>query len=269
MSVFLKLFLIFCISGSSFSLDRDDFYQDSSATTLATVSDSGSASGLSLPLTITNIRGLSDDSALAGAAFLLFKKITGGLLTLSLPIYNIGLQRRTVAAGYSGSSTLKISVDVLLRNKALNDIKAKFPALNGDSIYPTHLLLFEVDDLHTNVGTDLDGTIAQLVLATNGRYTFGIVLIVHVFSSAGTFTGSYNDDFSQLLVEYPFATNGALNSNAATESNVDTPGKYVIDFNDALPPPPVCQCKKRLEALACHTMKQMSGNILSFCSQYM
>uniref|UniRef100_A0A1X7UCA0 Uncharacterized protein n=1 Tax=Amphimedon queenslandica TaxID=400682 RepID=A0A1X7UCA0_AMPQE len=257
------LFLIFCISGSSFSLDKDDFYQDSSATTLAAVSNSGSASGLSLPLTITNIRGLPNDSALAEAA------IRADLLTLSPPTYNIGLQRHAASIGFFGSSTLKISVDVSLRNRALNDIKAKFPALNADSICPTHLLLFEVDNLFPNVGATLPGTIAQLVLATNGRYTFGIVLIVRVLDDTQTFTGSYNDDFSQLLFEYPFATNGFLNSNAVTESDVGIPGKYVLDFNDALPPPPVCQCKKRLEALACHTMKQMSGKSPPFCSKYM
>uniref|UniRef100_A0A1X7SQN9 Uncharacterized protein n=2 Tax=Amphimedon queenslandica TaxID=400682 RepID=A0A1X7SQN9_AMPQE len=145
MSVFLKLFLIFSISGSSFSLDTDDFYQDSSATNLVEVSSGSSFPDLSLPLTITNIKGLPNDSALVEAS------ITGGLLSLSPPTYNIGLQRRTASAGYSGSSTLKISVDVPLRNRALNDIKAKFPALNNDTIYPTHLLLFEVDDLYSEV----------------------------------------------------------------------------------------------------------------------
>lgn len=54
---------------------------------------------------------------------------------------------------------------------------------------------------------------------------------MRVFYDTSTFTGSYNNDFSQLLLEYPFATNGVLNANAATESNVGTPGKYVIDFN--------------------------------------
>uniref|UniRef100_A0A1X7UD53 Uncharacterized protein n=1 Tax=Amphimedon queenslandica TaxID=400682 RepID=A0A1X7UD53_AMPQE len=234
------LFLIFCISGSSFSLDRDDFYQDPSATTLAAVSDDGSASGLSLPLTITNIKGLPNDSVLAEAA------IRPGLLSLSPPTYNIGLQRRPTFTTFYGRSTLKISENVSLRNRALNDIKAKFPALNKDTIYPTHLLLFEVDNLFPHVGTIVAGTIAQLVLATNGRYTFGIVLIVRVYFDSLSYTGSYNDDYSQLLVEYPFAANGGyLSSSAATESNVDTPGKYIIDFNDALPPPPVCQCKKR------------------------
>ena len=72
-------------------------------------------------------------------------------MTLSPPTYNIGLQRRTGSVGYSGSSTLKISVDVPLRTRALNDIMTKYPDLDGNTIYPTHLLLFEVDDLQPYV----------------------------------------------------------------------------------------------------------------------
>lgn len=71
-------------------------------------------------------------------------------MTLSPPTYHIALQRRTAAVGYSGSATLQFSVDVPLRDRALNDIKTKFPALNDDSIYPTHLLLYEVDELEPN-----------------------------------------------------------------------------------------------------------------------
>ena len=99
-------------------------------------------------------------------------------------------------------------------------------------------------------------------------------------------TGTYNSAYSQLLLPYPFASStGALYANAASESNVGTPGKYIIDFNGKnystltaaiiycviieVPPPPPCQCNERIVAMACYAAKQMSpSSFPAYCNKY-
>ena len=100
-------------------------------------------------------------------------------------------------------------------------------------------------------------------------------------------TGTYNSTYSQLLLPYPFASStGALNVNATSESNVGTPGKYIIDFNgknystltaaiiycaitEIPPPSPPCQCKERIAAIACHAAKQTSpSSFPAYCNKY-
>ena len=97
-------------------------------------------------------------------------------------------------------------------------------------------------------------------------------------------TGTYNSAYSQLLLPYPFASStGALNANAASESNVGIHGKYIIDFNgksystltaaiiycaitETAPP---CQCKERIKAMACHIAKQtLPSSFPAFCNKY-
>ena len=60
-------------------------------------------------------------------------------------VYNFAIQRR--AAGYSGSATLKFSINAPLRARALADIKEKYPTVDSDVIAPTNLILFDNADL--------------------------------------------------------------------------------------------------------------------------
>ena len=102
-----------------------------------------------------------------------------------------------------------------------------------------------------------------------------------------TQTGTYNSTYSQLLLPYPFASStGALYANATSESNVGTPGKYIIDFNgksystltaaiiycviiEVPPPSPPCQCIERIAAIACYAAKQTSpSSFPAFCNKY-
>ena len=60
-------------------------------------------------------------------------------------IYNFAIQR--FKGGFSGSATLKFSINAPLRARALADIKEKYPTVDSDVIAPTNLILFNNADL--------------------------------------------------------------------------------------------------------------------------
>lgn len=60
-------------------------------------------------------------------------------------IYNFAIQRRS--AGYSGSASIKFSINTPLRARALADIREKYPTVDSDAIAPTNLILFNNTNL--------------------------------------------------------------------------------------------------------------------------
>ena len=68
-------------------------------------------------------------------------------------IYNFAIQRRS--AGFSGSASIKFSINAPLRARALADIKEKYLNVDSDAIAPTDLILFNNTDLEPS---DLSAT---------------------------------------------------------------------------------------------------------------
>ena len=82
----------------------------------------------------------------------------------------------------------------------------------------------------------------------------------------------------------PYASDIA---NAASNTNTGVPGKYVVDMNGKYadywgqfvsmyvfhslkenPPPPPCNCKRRITAMACHVIKERSGEVPGPCQEF-
>ena len=69
-------------------------------------------------------------------------------------IYNFAIQRRS--AGFSGSASIKFSINAPLRARALADIREKYPTVDSDAIAPTNLILFNNTNLEPYItATDI------------------------------------------------------------------------------------------------------------------
>ena len=67
------------------------------------------------------------------------------------------------------------------------------------------------------------------MLATNGNYSYGIIQFVSVEPAASNDDAIVHNGYtSTQIYEFPYASDKL---NAATNSNVGVPGKYVIDMN--------------------------------------
>ena len=74
-------------------------------------------------------------------------------------IYNVAIQRHSV--GFSGSASIKFSINAPLRARALADIKEKYPNVDSDAIAPTNLILFDNTDLEP-FDSSVTGTVSIL-----------------------------------------------------------------------------------------------------------
>ena len=72
------------------------------------------------------------------------------------------------------------------------------------------------------------GATSQIVVATNGEYTYAIIQIVSV--AQGVVYSAFIQDPNTLVVvkKLPYTDNV---QNAANESNSGVPGKYIVDLN--------------------------------------
>ncbi len=70
------------------------------------------------------------------------------------------------------------------------------------------------------------GATYQVVVATNGEYTYAIIQIVSVAQGVNYF--AFIEDYAGVQVNLPYTDDVG---NAPNDSNSGEPGKYIIDLN--------------------------------------